>query len=71
MIQPDIAFLDVDRPPDRHAATRSGARPTLVFLPGYASDMTGPKATAIDAFAARRGLACLRLDYSGHGLERR
>ena len=41
--------------------------PTLMFLPGYASDMEGAKAEAIDAFAAAAGLACLRLDYSGTG----
>jgi len=38
-----------------------------VFLPGYASDMEGAKALALDAFAERRGLAMLRLDYSGTG----
>jgi pimeloyl-ACP methyl ester carboxylesterase len=46
---------------------RDGALPTLVFLPGYASDMEGAKALALDAFAADRGLAMLRLDYSGTG----
>jgi len=43
------------------------ARPTLAFLPGYASDMTGTKALAVDAFAGATGCACLRLDYSGTG----
>ena len=46
---------------------RSGTAPTLVFLPGYASDMEGTKALALDAFADRRGLGMLRLDYSGTG----
>ena len=46
---------------------REGGAPTVLFLPGYASDMEGAKATAIDAFCAARGLACLRLDYSGTG----
>ena len=41
--------------------------PTLMFLPGYASDMEGTKASGIDAFAAAAGLACLRFDYSGTG----
>ena len=41
--------------------------PTLVFLPGYASDMEGTKAVEIDVFAAAAGLAYLRLDYSGTG----
>ncbi|MEP7130601.1 MAG: alpha/beta fold hydrolase [Sphingomicrobium sp.] len=47
--------------------SRDGASPALVFLPGYASDMEGAKALALDAFAERRGLAMLRFDYSGTG----
>src|SRR5690349_24027538 len=46
---------------------REGSSPTLVFLPGYASDMEGAKALALDAFAERRGLSMLRFDYSGTG----
>jgi pimeloyl-ACP methyl ester carboxylesterase len=46
---------------------RDGAGPALVFLPGYASDMEGTKALALDAFAERRQTAMLRLDYSGTG----
>ena len=46
---------------------REGRSPTLLFLPGYASDMDGAKALALDAFAAERGLTMLRLDYSGTG----
>ncbi|HUE79890.1 MAG TPA: alpha/beta hydrolase [Sphingomicrobium sp.] len=46
---------------------RSGSSPALLFLPGYASDMDGTKALALDAFAARRGTAMLRFDYSGTG----
>src|SRR5262245_29704954 len=41
--------------------------PTLMFLPGYASDMEGTKAGEIDIFAAAAGLAYLRFDYSGTG----
>jgi pimeloyl-ACP methyl ester carboxylesterase len=44
-----------------------GASPTLVFLPGFMSDMTGDKATCLDDLCAKLGYACLRLDYSGHG----
>ena len=46
---------------------RHGTSPTLMFLPGYASDMEGTKALALDAFAAQRGMAMLRFDYSGTG----
>jgi pimeloyl-ACP methyl ester carboxylesterase len=41
--------------------------PTVLFLPGYASDMEGAKAEAIDAFCATRGAGCFRFDYSGTG----
>jgi len=44
-----------------------GRSPTVVFLPGYGSDMTGDKATALAAFCAEHGQAMLRFDYSGHG----
>ncbi|CAD7338384.1 alpha/beta hydrolase [Sphingomonadales bacterium 56] len=46
---------------------RPGSGPTIVFLPGYMSDMEGGKAAAIDAWAARTGRAMLRLDYGGNG----
>ncbi len=44
-----------------------GRDPTIVFLPGFRSDMTGDKATALAAFCAESGLGMLRFDYSGHG----
>jgi len=46
---------------------RPGRGPALLFLPGYASDMEGAKALALDAFAAERGNALIRFDYSGTG----
>ena len=45
----------------------AGTGPTLVFLPGYMSDMAGGKATALFAEAQAKGRACLLLDYSGCG----
>ena len=48
-------------------AHRAGTSPTLVFLPGYMSDMEGGKALAVDAWCGENGRACLRLDYSGCG----
>ncbi len=44
-----------------------GRGPCLVFLPGYMSDMSGGKATALFAEAQAQGRACLLLDYSGCG----
>jgi pimeloyl-ACP methyl ester carboxylesterase len=46
---------------------RPGRGPTIVFLPGYMSDMNGGKAAALDAWAGSQGRAMLRLDYSGCG----
>jgi pimeloyl-ACP methyl ester carboxylesterase len=41
--------------------------PGLFWLGGFNSDMKGTKAVALDAWAAERGRACVRFDYSGHG----
>ncbi|MCW2411194.1 MULTISPECIES: alpha/beta fold hydrolase [unclassified Sphingobium] len=46
---------------------RPGTGPTIVFLPGYMSDMMGSKALALDDWAAAQGRAMLRLDYAGCG----
>ena len=66
---PDLAYFD---PGDgRRIAYRyrppANGKPTVLFLPGYASDMEGAKAIAIDAFCGQREIGCLRLDYSGTG----
>ena len=71
MIQPDLDYFDLGD--GRRIAYRLQpaigdlSRPTLVFFPGYASDMDGTKALALDAFAEARGLGLLRFDYSGTG----
>lgn len=46
---------------------RPGAGPTIVFLPGYMSDMEGAKALALDRWAEQHGRAMLRFDYGGVG----
>lgn len=46
---------------------RSGASPGVLFLGGFTSDMTGAKATTLDAWCRGRGQAFVRFDYSGHG----
>ncbi|MEE4289866.1 MAG: alpha/beta hydrolase, partial [Erythrobacter sp.] len=58
-----------EMPDGRRIAFRHtpGAAPTLVFLPGYMSDMQGSKANALFAQAQAQGRACLLLDYSGCG----
>lgn len=51
-----------------HVQGNRGKRvPTLVFLPGYMSDMQGTKALALEAWAIKHGHAMLRFDYSGCG----
>ena len=44
-----------------------GGAPTVVFLGGFRSDMTGTKAVALEDWAQRTGRAFLRFDYLGHG----
>ena len=60
----------LDPRPGRRLAYRHrpGRGPTLLFLPGYMSDMEGGKATALDQWAEREGRAMLRFDYGGCGL---
>jgi pimeloyl-ACP methyl ester carboxylesterase len=65
----DLAYFDPGdgrRLAYRYREPKAGSA-TVLFLPGYASDMEGTKAVAIDAFCAPRGVGCLRLDYSGTG----
>lgn len=59
--------LDRGNGTDLAWARVEGRAPTVVFLPGFRSDMTGDKATMLAAFCAGRGHAMLRFDYSGHG----
>lgn len=65
-VEPPAMFVRPDglRIAYRH---RTGAAPTLLFLPGYMSDMEGGKAVALDRWAAESGQAMLRLDYAGNG----
>ncbi len=60
----------LDRPGRPRIAFRHtpGAGPTILFLPGYMSDMAGGKATALFDWAAAEGQSCLLLDYAGCGL---
>jgi pimeloyl-ACP methyl ester carboxylesterase len=45
----------------------AGTAPTVLFLPGYASDMSGSKAVALEAWAREAGRAFVRFDYRGCG----
>ena len=59
----------LDRPGGARVAWRrlDGAGPTVVWLGGFKSDMTGTKAEAIADWAASSGRAYIRFDYFGHG----
>jgi len=45
----------------------AGGGPTVVWLGGFNSDMTGTKAQALADWGVRTGRAYLRFDYFGHG----
>ena len=56
--------------PDRPSLAyvhRPGSGPTILFLPGYLSDMAGTKALALDAWTQAEGRAMMRFDYAGCG----
>lgn len=44
-----------------------GKQPTLLWLSGFKSDMTGTKAEALSQFGRDRGQHVVRFDYSAHG----
>ena len=44
-----------------------GKSPGLMFLGGFRSDMSGTKASALEARCRRAGRAYVRFDYGGHG----
>jgi pimeloyl-ACP methyl ester carboxylesterase len=66
MSGPELRHLNVEQGRIAYRL-REGTSPTLLFLPGYASDMEGAKALGLDSFAEARGVAMLRFDYSGTG----
>lgn len=59
----------LERPDGERLAWRrvAGAGPTVVWLGGFKSDMSGTKAQALADWARARGRAYLRFDYFGHG----
>jgi pimeloyl-ACP methyl ester carboxylesterase len=64
------AFIEAGEADDMRriaVRARAGKAPGLFWLGGFNSDMKGTKAVALDAWAAERGRACVRFDYSGHG----
>ncbi|CAN7160193.1 alpha/beta hydrolase [Pararhizobium sp. LjRoot235] len=71
--EPD--YLDVGSGVDKRRiamhilpAASGKSLPALVWLGGYRSDMAGTKAVELERHAEETGAACIRFDYSGHGL---
>lgn len=46
---------------------RGDNAPGVMWLNGFKSEMTSTKASVVAEWAANRGVACTRFDYSGHG----
>ena len=61
-----MTVVDTARPALAYHLTE-GTGPTVLFLPGYASDMSGAKALALEAWARGAGRRFLRFDYGGCG----
>ena len=64
----DGATIAYRRTEGRGAAVSPAPWPTVVFLPGFRSDMEGGKALALEAWCRAEGRGFLRFDYTGHGL---
>jgi pimeloyl-ACP methyl ester carboxylesterase len=67
MPQTETGRLRRDGLPELAYEKRPGEGPTILFLPGFMSDMAGTKATALDAHCREEGYGFLRFDYRGHG----
>ena len=46
---------------------KKGPKVSVIFLPGYKSDMLGTKAILLNTLSKKIGYEYLRFDYSGHG----
>ncbi len=44
-----------------------GDSPTVMFMPGFFSNMEGTKAAFLEEQCKKRGQSCIRFDYRGHG----
>ena len=66
-ITPDPSYLEKTDGARIAYHRLAGRSPGIIFFGGFASDMTGTKAMAIESYARNRGQAFLRFDYQGHG----
>jgi pimeloyl-ACP methyl ester carboxylesterase len=66
-----ISYLDLSKPSRRLAYFFNPAvtgKPTIVFLSGFRSDMSGEKVKFVQNFCETAGIGFLAFDYTGHGL---
>lgn len=64
-MQPSFLNLSDNRRLAYHLS--EGKQPTVFFLGGFKSDMTGSKAQALEAYCQKHGQRFVRFDYTGHG----
>ncbi|NWU90564.1 ABHDA protein, partial [Upupa epops] len=66
-LKSSISFLTRPDRPSLAYRKLKGRNPGVIFLPGFKSNMTGEKATALEDFCSSLGHAYIRFDYSGCG----
>lgn len=67
MLDSATSFLSGPRGTSLAYFRLEGKSPGLMFLGGFRSDMSGTKASALEAHCRKVGRAYVRFDYSGHG----
>ncbi|WP_417825615.1 alpha/beta hydrolase [Thalassospira povalilytica] len=65
--RPDGLKIAYHHVPGKPSDVQAPNTPGVMFLGGFMSDMTGTKATHLEAHCVRQGVAYTRFDYSGHG----
>jgi len=65
--RPDGLKIAYHHVPGKQSDVQAPNTPGVMFLGGFMSDMTGTKATHLEAHCIRQGVAYTRFDYSGHG----
>jgi pimeloyl-ACP methyl ester carboxylesterase len=69
-MDPTVEYLEVGEGAEARRIAmlrRPGREPGIFWLNGYRSEMTGTKASMLDAFGAEKGIAVTRFDHSGSG----
>jgi pimeloyl-ACP methyl ester carboxylesterase len=66
-MQTDVRIFNRSGSPSLACVSTGGRPPTVMFLTGFRSDMTGAKALHLERHCAQRGQGFLRFDYRGHG----